>query len=78
MEIESLTAESDRTLGDLDTPAFRQQRITALRRELDGAMDMLAEVASVLTEAGVPGEVDGVELGLADRVRWLVSRQRTP
>lgn len=68
--------EIDRTLIDLDTPAFRQQRITALRRELDGAMDMLAEAASVLTEAGVPGESNGIELGLADRVRWLIDHRR--
>lgn len=67
------TESPDLTLADLDTPALRQQRITALKRELDDAMDMLAEAATVLTNAGVPGE-----LRFVDRVRWLVSRQRIP
>jgi hypothetical protein len=78
MKNESPNALPDRTLVDLDTPAVRQQRIVALRRELDEAMGTLAEVAVVLTNAGVPGEVNGVALGLADRVRWLVLRERTP
>lgn len=66
------TESPDMTLADLDTPALRQQRITALKRELDDAMDMLAEAATVLTNAGVPSVVAGVELRIADRVRWLV------
>lgn len=63
---------SDLTLTNSDTPAFRAQRIVALKRELDDAMDMLAETATVLTNAGVPSVLADVELGIADRVRWLV------
>lgn len=74
MKTESPTP--DKTLADLDTPALRTQRITALKRELDDAMDMLAEAATVLTNAGAPSVVAGVELSIADRVRWLVNKQR--
>lgn len=74
MKTESPTP--DRTQVDLDTPALRTQRITALKRELDDAMDMLVEAAIVLTDAGVPSVVAGVELGIADRVRWLVRAKK--
>lgn len=67
---------SDNTLTDLNTPEFRQQRVVALRRELDDAMDILAETATVLTAEGVPAEVDGKELSLPDRVRWLISNKK--
>jgi len=73
MKTETSDVVPDVTLADFDTPAFRQQRVIALRRELDGAMDMLTEIATVLTNAGVPGAVDGVDLHLADRVRWLTA-----
>lgn len=65
-----------KTHADLDTPAFRQQRVVALRRELDDAMDILAKTATVLTAEGVPAEVDGKELSLPDRVRWLINNRR--
>lgn len=65
----------DNTLADLNTPAFRQQRITALQRELGQALDILADTATVLTAEGVPVEVDGKALSLPDRVRWLISNK---
>lgn len=67
---------SAKTQVDLNTPAFRQQRVTALQRELGEAMDILAEIATVLTAEGVPAEVDGKELSLPDRVRWLISNKK--
>lgn len=66
-----------KTHADLNTPAFRQQRVTALRRELDDAMGILAETATVLTNAGVPGVVDDKVLSLPDRVRWLISNKKS-
>lgn len=72
MKTESTDAVPDRTLADCDTPAYRLQRITALKRELDSAMDMLAEIATVLTNANVPYVAGNTELNLTDRVRWLV------
>ncbi len=66
------TESPDKTIPDLDTPAFRQQRVTALRRELDEALDLLAEIATALTRAGVPSVVLEVELSLTERVRWLI------
>lgn len=69
-------AAHDKTLADPNTPAFRQQRVTALRRELDDALDILAETATVLTVEGVPAEADGKALSLPDRVRWLINNRR--
>jgi hypothetical protein len=76
MKTNTPEAESDKTYADPNTPAFRQQRVTALRRELDDALDVLAETAAVLTTEGVPAEVDGKVLNLPDRVRWLISNKK--
>lgn len=63
----------DVTISDADTPAYRKQRIAGLQRELDGALEQLASVATVLTDAGVPAMIDGQELSLAARVFWLAA-----
>lgn len=73
MKTDTSDIASAKTHADFNTPAFRQQRITALQRELGDAMDILAETATVLTDEGVPGEVDGKALSLPDRVRWLAT-----
>ncbi len=68
--------KTDKTSADLDTPAFRRQRITGLRRELDEALDLLSAVATALNGAGVPFEANGTQLDLPSRVRWLIFNKK--